>query len=56
MNKCNKLRDIEIAESAKQNKEHDNNTRFNVFADYVAVEEKNEDEVENIYIKMKMTK
>ena len=43
-NKNNKLRDIDIAENAKENpEEHNNNNEFNVFADDAVLEEKNED-------------
>ena len=46
-NKHNKLRDLGIAQTAKENKEYyDNNNRFNVFVDDVAVEKKNKDEMQ----------
>ena len=56
-NKHDGLRKIDIIETAKENKEEDdNNDRFNVCANDIVVEEKNEDEMETKNRKVKMIK
>ena len=57
-NKHNGLSEIEMSKTANESDEehNNNNNRLNMIADDAVVEEKSEDEIEEKYRKVKMTK